>query len=340
MHMYAFWVAMVYRVIDDTIQEFVQGAISSLNLLLPMLPRPQADSLSLRSLDDAKCHVYAFEMAPLSGAESVEGPQPETDNRPVFGPLPRPQAMGYQALGSGEGEGEDSQDSRTVQTASSAAAPQEGSPRDVSGSETPVSGSCAVRQVQGSDSDSDGRPAKVRRKEEKEGGEEGGGAEAMDCSPLQTPAARNEDAPVVSSAGAGSSTGLGTGVGAGPGMGAGPARAVVLEWRSCAICLEELVDSELLTHRPCGAVLCGGCLKASTQHYGSAGGDLIPCPVSTHPPPPPSSLPPPPPPTPSPPHCPPHTPTHLTAPTHTHPTPPTSLPPSTHLTPPPPPTLH
>ena len=56
-------------------------------------------------------------------------------------------------------------------------------------------------------------------------------------------------------------------------------KAVVVEWHSCAICLEEMVDSELVTHASCGAVLCPSCLQSSVDHYQKEDG-LVPCPVS------------------------------------------------------------
>ena len=55
--------------------------------------------------------------------------------------------------------------------------------------------------------------------------------------------------------------------------------SVVMEWHSCAICLEEMVDTDLLTHKECGAVLCAVCLLASSEH--STQGDHIPCPICT-----------------------------------------------------------
>ena len=54
-------------------------------------------------------------------------------------------------------------------------------------------------------------------------------------------------------------------------------RAVVMEWHSCAICLEEMVDTELVTHSSCGAILCPSCLQSSVDHYQKD--DLVPCPV-------------------------------------------------------------
>lgn len=56
-------------------------------------------------------------------------------------------------------------------------------------------------------------------------------------------------------------------------------RSVVMEWHSCGICLEEMVDSDLLTHKECGAILCAVCLLASSEH--SAQGDHIQCPICT-----------------------------------------------------------
>lgn len=56
-----------------------------------------------------------------------------------------------------------------------------------------------------------------------------------------------------------------------------PPQAVVMEWHSCAICLEEMVDSGLVTHGSCGAVLCPSCLQSSVHHYQKDG--LVPCPV-------------------------------------------------------------
>ncbi len=56
------------------------------------------------------------------------------------------------------------------------------------------------------------------------------------------------------------------------------ANAVVMEWRSCCICLEEMLDSDLLTHPSCGAVVCSSCLQSSMQHS-SQQANKMPCPV-------------------------------------------------------------
>ena len=61
------------------------------------------------------------------------------------------------------------------------------------------------------------------------------------------------------------------------GVAVGGASAVVMEWRSCCICLEEMLDSDLLTHPACGAVLCSSCLQ-SMQHS-SQQNHKMPCPV-------------------------------------------------------------
>lgn len=59
----------------------------------------------------------------------------------------------------------------------------------------------------------------------------------------------------------------------------GKKKVVVMEWHSCGICLEEMIDSDLLTHLSCGAILCDDCLQASKQHTMKEDGKM-PCPVS------------------------------------------------------------
>ena len=63
------------------------------------------------------------------------------------------------------------------------------------------------------------------------------------------------------------------------GVPVGGANAVVMEWRSCCICLEEMLDSDLLTHPACGAVVCSSCLQSSMQHCSSDDTHKMPCPV-------------------------------------------------------------
>ena len=56
--------------------------------------------------------------------------------------------------------------------------------------------------------------------------------------------------------------------------------AVFMEWHSCSICLEEMLDSDLLTHAECGGKVCGECLTSSKAHQESSGQKRISCPVS------------------------------------------------------------
>lgn len=55
---------------------------------------------------------------------------------------------------------------------------------------------------------------------------------------------------------------------------------VMMEWHSCNICLEEMVDSELLTHAQCGGTLCSSCLEASKAHQEFIEQKKLTCPVS------------------------------------------------------------
>ncbi len=56
-------------------------------------------------------------------------------------------------------------------------------------------------------------------------------------------------------------------------------KVMVMEWHTCGVCLEEMVDTDLLTHSLCGALLCGECLESSKQHTVKEDGRM-PCPVS------------------------------------------------------------
>ena len=56
-------------------------------------------------------------------------------------------------------------------------------------------------------------------------------------------------------------------------------KVMVMEWHTCGVCLEEMVDNDLLTHTVCGALLCGECLESSKQHTVKEDGRM-PCPVS------------------------------------------------------------
>ncbi|XP_035692967.1 ubiquitin carboxyl-terminal hydrolase 32-like [Branchiostoma floridae] len=52
---------------------------------------------------------------------------------------------------------------------------------------------------------------------------------------------------------------------------------LVSTWRSCAVCLEEMADNQLLTHDPgCGCCLCDTCMELTSKHYLNSG---FQCPV-------------------------------------------------------------
>ena len=64
----------------------------------------------------------------------------------------------------------------------------------------------------------------------------------------------------------------GSGCSSDGGQGSPPAKlmksepvAVVTEWHCCAICLEELLDTELKGHSKCGASICDTCLQVCTS---------------------------------------------------------------------------
>lgn len=48
-----------------------------------------------------------------------------------------------------------------------------------------------------------------------------------------------------------------------------PAAVVTDKWKSCAICLEELEDSELLCHTVCGGTFCQSCLEVNLFSHSS-----------------------------------------------------------------------
>ncbi|XP_062521471.1 uncharacterized protein LOC134196378 isoform X2 [Corticium candelabrum] len=47
-------------------------------------------------------------------------------------------------------------------------------------------------------------------------------------------------------------------------------------WHTCAICLEEMMERELMTHPSCGCLLCQPCLEMTKSHHG---GNTFVCPV-------------------------------------------------------------
>jgi ubiquitin C-terminal hydrolase len=129
-------------------------------------------------------------------------------------------------------------------------------------------GSCVSgrKHSKESDSDTEGLPTKLFKSEEQSSLQEGISAPAPLVNAPNEPAStlvtdgendrqtyKKEDVPVIS-------------------------KAVVMEWHSCAICLEEMIDSDLVTHATCGAVLCPSCLQSSVDHYQKEEG-LVPCPI-------------------------------------------------------------
>lgn len=55
---------------------------------------------------------------------------------------------------------------------------------------------------------------------------------------------------------------------------------VMMEWHSCNICLDEMMDSDLLTHAQCGGTMCKNCLEASRAHQEASEAKRSICPVS------------------------------------------------------------
>ena len=132
-------------------------------------------------------------------------------------------------------------------------------------------GSCVSgrKHSKESDSDAEGLPTKLFKSEEQSSLQEGISPPAPLVNAPNEPAStlmtdgeidrqtyKKEDVPVIS-------------------------KAVVMEWHSCAICLEEMIDSDMVTHATCGAVLCPSCLQSSVDHYQKEDG-LVPCPVSKY----------------------------------------------------------
>ncbi|XP_078693805.1 ubiquitin carboxyl-terminal hydrolase 4-like [Branchiostoma floridae x Branchiostoma belcheri] len=59
---------------------------------------------------------------------------------------------------------------------------------------------------------------------------------------------------------------------------------VVSTWRSCAVCLEEMADNQLLSHDPgCGCCLCDNCMELTSKHYLSSGFQCPVCCISVDP---------------------------------------------------------
>lgn len=250
-----------------------------------MFSVPQPDTLPLKHLNNTSNSVYAFEMAPLGAGVSLQRDTEEAT------PMATPQDAGYMPLGSEGDKGEGRQENggsfsmqERVQdpwmpVGGHPPSPVEGNSENLDpfGSEQFSGGIQAGKHGKESDSEVEGEelPAKMRRSEDSFTTELFQNMEqTMDCGAPPSDShthgslasvPNNESTPVIAPIDAVSS---------------GPApQAVVMEWRTCSICLDEMVDSDLLTHKDCGAIVCRGCLQASTEHYCQEG-NLMPCPVS------------------------------------------------------------
>lgn len=203
----------------------------------------QADSLTVKQIDDEKCRLYAYELSPLLPAPS------HTNNTSSVDPV-RDSEREEEEKGEGEG-----------------------GTNSVSGR----------KHGKGSDSETEGLPTKMFKSEEQSGPvrnpspapmiispneqttstveKEDGAANAVHMDPSHDSDHNhgNEAAPVINQA----------------------TTSVVVEWHSCAICLEEMVDSDLVTHTSCGAILCRTCLQSSVDYYQKQDG-LLRCPVSSN----------------------------------------------------------
>ena len=271
---------------------------------------PQADTFPLKNVDSTDCTLYAFEMAPLGGGESTSmevAPhnQQQLDIGRTMVDTKTPSNAGYKLLENG---GAVSSAACSADPANSTVVlgvtemlrdPWMPSGGDNAPSQNTDSSDNRVLDVFGSeqfmldrvnthggkhgkesDSENETLPAKMMKGDNDNGGssqvEEVAqtAPEAMDCSSASSvshypTAGSSEDAledlnnPAC------------------PHPSPNP-QAVVMEWHSCSICLEEMVDSDLLTHRECGAIVCPSCLQASAEHY-NQGQSLVPCPVGGRP---------------------------------------------------------
>lgn len=253
-------------------------------IIVSLHPSLQSDSLLLKHLEDDKNDVYAFEMAPVSSSAAVEVSQPsssleptkplkwEPPNRFDYMPLPTSEAAatsldpwmpssGLTALPSSLPAGNLDQFGSEHFTDVTNGAKARG---EVHGSTDGAKAHGGKHSKDSSDSENEVLPAKMIKSEEDSRLPEGVDTlpEAMSC----------EASSAATSGGEAPPTAVTNEPQAAP-------QAIVMEWHSCSICLEEMVDSELLTHRDCGAIICPTCLQASTEHYSKDNG-LLPCPVS------------------------------------------------------------
>ena len=51
------------------------------------------------------------------------------------------------------------------------------------------------------------------------------------------------------------------------GSGEGGAAVTTDQWKSCAICLDDMADRDLMVHPSCGGTLCQGCLEVSSSFF-------------------------------------------------------------------------
>ena len=202
----------------------------------------QADTVAVKQIDDEKCRLFAYELASLPGPAHPPPPPHTTTSHP---------------------SPSSSTSSKTPVTNSSSSERERKDTHDSS-----ISGR---KHSKGSDSETEGLPTKMFKSE------------------LQSPTRKVgnfSSAPVVDPPNDTPDSDKTAGIGGGgekedvPVVSQASAAAVVVEWHSCAICLEEMVDSDLVTHASCGAVLCPTCLQSSVDHYQKEDG-LVPCPVST-----------------------------------------------------------
>ena len=46
-------------------------------------------------------------------------------------------------------------------------------------------------------------------------------------------------------------------------------------WRSCNICLEDMADSDLITHIQCNCIICRDCLERSIKHQAHSHSEIL-----------------------------------------------------------------
>lgn len=275
--------------------------ILSLSPIPNLLSPSQSDTFPLKNIDSVNSSLYAFEMAPLGESATVELVPNHQSNSSEHSTPPNPQNMGYMLLTNGGAVSSNSSqlpegpaDSNRVVLGvgemlrdpwmpSMGTEPSQNvdssndSNLDAFGSEVFVRDHVNTpggKHSKESDSETETLPAKMMRGDNDSGSSPveamaQSAPEAMECDlsvscqPTSACAADAcEDAPA-------------NPVGPHP----SPARqAVVMEWHSCSICLEEMVDCDLLTHKECGAIVCPSCLQASSEHYNQEQ-SLVPCPV-------------------------------------------------------------